>query len=249
MNSLNVSGRLIPYWEFLSELKNVELHLDVGCDRGDLTLVVHSWLEPCATHGVDVNESSISYANSVHASSNESLKFYSNIKDLDQNRYELVTAFEVLEHVSDEKGFLEFINSKLERDGQLVLSVPHSGLFDFLDPFNYRFLIPKSIFRAVYKMVKGQYPVFDDRPKHKHFSKNELFDLIEKSGFEILKHKRYGFLFFYLKWIYSDLFDKRFNSSRVYKFVWIILNWLQDFEMRRSFSIFSAGILIQARKK
>ena len=247
----NPSGRLLVYSElFLKKKISTKKHLDVGCDSGDLTFFIWNSLNKPKTDAFDVNEKAIQQAKLKYQRYQANgLNFFIKKNNSLNGKYDLVTALEVLEHVDDKERFVLDLKHSMTRTGLCVISVPHKGLFDILDPFNFRFIIPKPIFSFLYKLNKGIGPSFDDRPFHKHFSLRELTELVEKCGLKITFSKRYGFFFFYLKWLYSDLLDRKFASYTIYSFFWRILNSLSDMEMRRSFGAFSAGITIVARRE
>lgn len=250
---MNISGRHIPYFILLKSLNLVNSninHLDMGCDGGDSTFLIWHMSNGFTSYAYDLNSDAIKGAQKKYGKySKDGLNFLSDKDEIPDLHFDLITALEVLEHVYDEGKFLQFIESKMSEKTYLMLSVPHKGLFDFLDPFNYRHLLPKKLFVKLYGLIKGNDPVFDDRPRHRHYSKAQLENLMNAIDCEIIKFRRYGFLFFYLKWIYSDILDRRFSANKVYRVGWRILNKLADMEMSSRFGGLSAGITIICKKK
>lgn len=244
------SGRMIVYDEVFRDIcVEVENHLDLGCDRGDITFEVWKLLGKPRTVGADINEEAIADAEEKYMGcQNDGLTFSSLNELTEAGSYDIITALEVLEHVNERESFLKLVSSKMGPHSLFILSVPHKGLFDVLDPFNFRFVFPQKVFKVLYRLVKRSNPNFDDRPKHHHFTINELSEILKKANLKIISYQRSGLLFFYIKWLFSDILDSRFKDNVLYKVFWNLLNMLANVEMKRSFGRFSSCVLIIAKK-
>ena len=101
--------------------------------------------------------------------------------------FDLVTILDVLEHVDSEKKTIENIWRILRPGGVLILSVPHKGSFDFLDPDN-------LVFIKLYKIL-NRLRILNLNPYylkiHKHYSIEDL-KLLFGNKFEIVKVHRGG---------------------------------------------------------
>lgn len=113
--------------------------------------------------------------------------------------FDVVTLFEVLEHVSDERSLLAEIRRVLRDDGLLIVSVPRRNLLSFMDWGNYKYLFPalhrrwyvrkhgRSAYE--YRYVNNPYGLIGDVEKekawHKHFRRRDLVALLRGSGFAI----------------------------------------------------------------
>ena len=103
--------------------------LDVGCGSGAfLDKAKAAGLE---THGIELN------TGAAKVSSGKGHKVVSRLlEDFTDNdpRHDLVTAFEVLEHVTDPRGFFESAAQRVKPGGYLAISVPgRDGLNGFCD--------------------------------------------------------------------------------------------------------------------
>jgi SAM-dependent methyltransferase len=103
--------------------------------------------------------------------------------------FDLITILDVLEHVDSEKKTIENIWRILRSEGVLILSVPHRGSFDFLDPDN-------LVFIRLYKIL-NRMRILNLNPyylkTHKHYS-IEDFKLLFGDKFEIVKAHRGGLI-------------------------------------------------------
>jgi len=85
----------------------------------------------------------------------------------EDDKFDLITMFEVMEHIEDDKGALRKINELLNEGGALLCSVPaRARLWGASD------------------VLVGHV---------KRYEKKELISLLEKSGFEVVKFFSYGF--------------------------------------------------------
>lgn len=116
----------IPFVLLLTKGKSV---LDIGCVGQDNDFTSESWVHKhlkvssSALLGVDINKDGISKANSlgyhvIHPS------------ELEDQKFEVITMLDVIEHVNDICQFIEFYKKYLDKDGILVITTPN--------PFNIR---------------------------------------------------------------------------------------------------------------
>lgn len=129
----------------------VETLLDVGCNVGELLSDARRCGVP-RLYGIEINPAAVakaraSFADHAHCEiahgSADTLPFAPGSMDA-------VTCSEVLEHVPAElrANTLKEIARVLRAEGTLLLTVPHRGVFAFLDPANVRFLIPNFYARV-----------------------------------------------------------------------------------------------------
>jgi SAM-dependent methyltransferase len=103
--------------------------LDVGCANGVFLKAVKDKFKNVMAYGIDLDKKSIEYAknelrlNNVY---NTSLEDF--VKDTSYNkRFDIITAFDVLEHQTDPVGFLKNIDYLLKDNGTLIISVPNKN--------------------------------------------------------------------------------------------------------------------------
>lgn len=133
--------------------------LDIGTFNGFFVKFMRK--KGYQAYGVDFNEDAIKTG-----IANYQLEGYlsNNVKDFKVEKFDCVTAFEVIEHLEDPNQFLEEIAVLLPKDGILALSCPNS--------------------RMLWR-VPVDYP-----PHHlSRFSPESLKKMVEHHGFEIIHHK------------------------------------------------------------
>ncbi|EKD55811.1 MAG: hypothetical protein ACD_59C00032G0006 [uncultured bacterium] len=135
------------------KLKDIKSVLDVGCGEG---LFLKKLLSSYEVAGMEISEKSIEklIRNNIET------------KTIGK-KFDFVTAFQVLEHISDPKVFIENILSKLNCGGYLFISVPN----------------PDSVF------VKETMAFLDYPPHHITRWSKDTFDYIaQKYGLEIKEY-------------------------------------------------------------
>lgn len=200
-------------------LGNKDRLIDIGCGVG--TLDFYLARKGKKVFGIDISKNAIKHASETAELLNlkDGLKFQvvdfpsQKIKD----KFELVIATEVLEHMEDDKKALTTINNLLEEGGLLIVSCPSQNA-------------------PLYKL--GLLNNFDKRVGHlRRYNPEDLSRLLEREGFNILEiRKTEGILrnFFFTnliaskfikfaKWVISDLltfFDNLtipiFGESQIY---------------------------------
>lgn len=102
--------------------------LDVGCGSGAFGRVVREkW--GCRVVGVELNPAAAANARLVldHV-------FEADIINLSiEERFEVITVNDVLEHVEDPEALLEKLSGLVTRDGQLVVSIPNVGHWSIIE--------------------------------------------------------------------------------------------------------------------
>ena len=98
--------------------------LDVGCGAGLVS-------EPLArlgaeVTGVDASAENIGVASAHAEGMGLHIRYLAGeLASLDLGQFDLVTSFEVIEHVADKRAFLEQLAASLKPDGLLVMSTPN----------------------------------------------------------------------------------------------------------------------------
>jgi len=105
--------------------------LDVGCGTGNFLAAAEK--KGYRVRGIDFDRDAISVAINVFGLKNVSVASLENI--VSENKvYDVVTFFEVLEHMDKPNDFMESVKKLLSPDGFVALSVPFRGFIDVLKP-------------------------------------------------------------------------------------------------------------------
>lgn len=124
-------------WEFDEVIKDCTQDiskrrlLDVGCGKGDFLILA-------ASAGLTVSGIDFSSENIEHARSRGAECHQGDLRDFEvHRRFHVITAFHVIEHLSDPQAFLETLKDRIEEDGVVYLSFPnvHRGTLRFMRDF------------------------------------------------------------------------------------------------------------------
>jgi len=179
-------------WEFIKENDVV---LDYGCFDARF-LKVLSGSKKVQVFGADKNQDIV---NSVKQNGGVTIVHIEDRLPFDDEMFDVVTMFEVLEHVHNQKYLLSEINRVLKVGGLFVISVPQKHVFSFLDWGNWKYVFPKfhrywytrkySAEEYHYRYVDNPSGLIGDVDKekawHQHFKVGELTDLLQICGFSI----------------------------------------------------------------
>lgn len=144
--------------------------LDIGCGAG---LVC----EPLArlgaqVTGVDASAENIGVASAHAEGAGLDIRYMAGeLADLDLGTFDLVTSFEVIEHVADKQAFINSVAESLAPDGLLVLSTPNRTTAS-------RLLLVEAAERVGY-VPRGTHDWND------FVTPDELADLLGKAGLEM----------------------------------------------------------------
>ena len=155
---------------------------------------------------------------------------------------DLVVLSEVLEHCRDEPQVISEIARVLQPGGFLLLTTPHRGLFQALDPLNFGYYFPRVYFwsgLAAKRRRKGENLV------HRHYRLSQLVALLK--GFEITRVHRGGLLLHPLtSWI--DATVVKFFPGRVPEGWRERLYRIAAWEVAVPFGVLAYDLWISARK-
>lgn len=164
--SLNKKVKLIT--ELRAKEKKV---LDIGAGTGDFlkSAKKNNWL----IDGIEPNETARTIAK------NKKIELKTNLNDVENDSYDVVTLWHVLEHLPNLKQQIVQINHKLKENGYLIIAVPNFKSYD----------------AQYYKEHWAAY----DTPRHLwHFSKKSIHSLFLKHGLKVKKVKPMVFDSFYV---------------------------------------------------
>jgi len=156
--------------------------LDIGAGTGDF--LVCSKNNGWQVTGVEPNPSARNLALSKGVELSEKLT------EITTEEFDAITLWHVLEHLPNLEQDINFICSKLKKNGVLAIAVPNYNSYD----------------AKHYKEYWAAYDV----PRHLwHFSKKSISKLFEKEGFEVKKIKPMWFDSFYV-----SLLSEKYKSGK-----------------------------------
>lgn len=147
------------------EQKKGKSLLEIGCGAGTLLVdLAHVGFE-CT--GVETSSKALALASLLTRNSGKTISIFSDVQAKFTERFDYVCAFDVLEHIEDDKHAIEEWAGFLKEGGTLMLSVPaHSSRFGYGDRW------------------AGHYRRYD---------RIHLEQLLTSSGFKIEHFECYGF--------------------------------------------------------
>ncbi|MGA8891072.1 MAG: class I SAM-dependent methyltransferase [Anaeromyxobacteraceae bacterium] len=167
--------------------------LDFGCHKGAFGKV----LAPRRTVryvGIDKSQDAVR-----GAEAGLDVRNYSFPLPFADEEFDVVTMFEVLEHIKDQHRVLREVHRVLRPGGSLVVSVPRQHVFSFMDLGNLKFRLPR-VHKWYYSRTRSPqaYSVRYERSPdglvgdvevekrwHQHFSKREMDELLAGAGFRL----------------------------------------------------------------
>jgi SAM-dependent methyltransferase len=139
--------------------------LDFGCNTGMLTAVC----QPSAYLGVDINERAVELARAAHPD------FEFDLKVSEHERFDVIAALAVLEHVDDPLGLLTTWSGMLTPGGAIVLTTPHPAYEWVLD-------------------LGAKLGLFDQHTLDEHedlLDRGRLLELADQVGLEPVAYRRF----------------------------------------------------------
>jgi len=157
--------RFVIIKELLKESKAKNI-LDIGCHSGMLTNLIHDWTNASVT-GIDISEKSVQYAKVKYPRVNFIAKDVQSGLPFSDKTFELITCFDILEHLPKLDQVLAEIRRVLKNRGEIIISVPNENL----------------LFRLVWFLwTRGRGRVWDDVHVY-NFTDSSIDDVVVKHGF------------------------------------------------------------------
>src|SRR5690606_3741470 len=130
LNSLKLMRmvKILAYFVKVKKETKQPKILDLGCGDGRLTALLGEFGE---AHGKELSKKAVEHANKIYPSATF---FQGNALDFEvsQNTYDVVVSQEVLEHVEDQKAYIEVCHRALKSGGYLILTTPNKWVFDHM---------------------------------------------------------------------------------------------------------------------
>ena len=170
--------------------------LDIGCASGEF---VELSKESFDSEGVEINKRTAETGKKKGLKINIGTVYSINGKQ----KYDVITMFQVIEHLTNPKITIKKVNDLLKSGGYLYIETPNMG-------------------GASFKFLRERHTHISNFGHVCLFNKNSLVKLIESSGFKLKKHEFYGGLDFSTHDIISIILGKKFKhrmalyNSRLY---------------------------------
>jgi len=217
---VNTFKRRIDIIEKYSKGRSI---LDMGCATGFFLELATS--KGWEGYGTEVSRFACDYAKNKIGLKNI---FCGDIKEagFKKDMFDVVTMFDVIEHLTDPKGTLEEINTLMKKDGLLVITTPNSG-------------------SLVAKILGKRWEEVRRAREHTYFfSKKTLSCMLKKTNFEILKVESAG--------RYFNMESMMKRGKIYFKKTFMVLEKIINFLGIRKIKVFvnpHYKITIYARKK
>lgn len=191
------SKKLLKKALIKNDVKSV---LDIGCGTGEMIRYINEMKPEINTIGIDLSDIAIKIANDTNDKVNNQFIATDFFSFECGTKFDLISVIDVIEHVENDSKFVYKINNCLNQNGLLVISVPN---------------------------LMAYWTKYDDAGGHfRRYSKRELTNLLQSSGFKVVKIITYGFpihLVYLL--VKNKLF--RFEPEQYLKgksFIWIFIS-------------------------
>jgi SAM-dependent methyltransferase len=241
-------------WHALHYLpRPTEAILDVGCNAGE-TLKHASELGVKKLFGIDINPEAVKLAKQSlsHIPDHQLFQGSADHLPFETAAADAAICSEVLEHIPEDirAKSLKEIHRVLKPNAPLILTVPASGAFAFLDPANVRLRFPR-VFEVASKLAGGYgREIGYENQKHgivwhHHFSISELKSLMG-DGFNIELIRWRGCLLSPIcNWLEFPFYRRRAYTHPLLKAIRAVDYW----EMKQNLgSVLGYNVLIVARR-
>lgn len=215
--------------------------LDLGCGAGDTAN--EYFAKAKEVYGVEIKKDAIEKGKVKFPK----IKFFlanDEKQPFKNDFFDVVVMTDIFEHVRNETVMIEEVHRILKKNGYLIFSVPHKGLFGWIDPFNLKFTFPKLY--KWWKAEKYNPAVYKIDEWHRHYSLNDLKQFFE-GKFEIEKVHRGGLLIYPLTWLFNDMMLHKFSILRKI-FTPKIMRFFFNLDYNINYGIFGYHIILNAVK-
>ena len=142
-------------------IKKNDKVLDVACGIGYGSYIIAKDVPEVRVIGIDIQEMAISYAKRFYNSNKIEFKQMDCLSlPFPESSFDVITAFEIIEHLYQYNDFLNNINRLLKIEGILLISTPNENVTPF-DPEKYPFHV-------------------------RHFTAAEFKKMLENHGFKVI---------------------------------------------------------------
>lgn len=206
-------------WESVARQRpedNQLLVMDYGCFDGSLLRELSQSFPDLTAVGCDKNCDAVTRGSELAVGGPVTLHCPDDLLDWVasyENQCDVVLAMGVVEHVVQQRDLLNSLSRALKPGGVLVLSVPGRHRFSWADLGNWKFHFPR-MHRTFVSITQGREfyqerfvecpnglfgDIEVDKGIHEHFTRRDLVDLVESSGFKVEDVDGFGYYFRLLK--------------------------------------------------
>lgn len=206
---IHPKGIVFQYVLNLAKDKSNLSLMDFGCRNGDFLYEVDKTASFELTYGVDLDKTAIEEAQLLDTNAMFEHVGKNHVFDhAYENRFDIITAIGVIEHIYDQDAVLVELSRLLKPNGIMIVAVPGEHIFSFLDMGNWKFKFPKihkffvrlslSENEYHYRYVSNEFGCIGDieseKAYHEHFSESSFRNLLERTKkFELLDMDGSGF--------------------------------------------------------
>jgi len=158
-------GHVSRYVLAASKIRPGDTVLDAACGLGYGTAVLAACSPGAKFIGVDIDETSVAYANANFAASNPAISYHTcdvaKLAFIPDHSIDVVVSFETIEHLQDYDLFLTEVKRVLKPDGRLIGSVPNLWCDETgkdPNPYHYHVFDWKKLYHAI-----GKHFIIEDR--------------------------------------------------------------------------------------
>jgi len=149
--------------------------LDVGCNSGTFTKQVYNVFPESRIYGIDISQKAISYAKQKYKNISFNVAWAEKLPFKNKS-FDLITCFEVLEHVDNPEKIIKEMSRVLKKRGNMIIIVPTENLLFRIIWASWTMLGPGSVW------------------KHTHvqkFTKGKMDSLLKKFGYRIIRRNTF----------------------------------------------------------
>lgn len=174
-------------FQMVKSLKSKGSILDIGCATGEFLNVFK--LDKWTTLGIEPDKDAKKFAVENY---NLNIENENHLEKIDENSFDIITMWHVLEHVPNLNKRLETLQRILKDEGNLIIAVPNYKSFDadYYGKFWAAYDVPRHLF---------------------HFSQSTMEKLLIKHGFEIENIKPMKFDSFYVSMLSEKYKNQKSN--------------------------------------
>jgi len=182
--------------------KNGKSILDIGCGTGEFLALTKN--QNWTSFGIEPNE------NARRKAKLKNIDATANFEELNQQKFNVITLWHVLEHLPDLPNQINKITNLLETKGTLIIAVPNFKSYDA-------------------KYYKEHWAAYDT-PRHLwHFSQQSIINLFKEKKFKVIKTIPMKFDSYYV-----SLLSEKYKNGKQNYLKAIYRGWLSNYKAKRT---------------